>query len=65
MNELDKTNPRNKEILDKRNDCGYFIYQCDSNGEIAIWYCNLLGKEEGKDHEGNCGSYSCPLGYKI
>jgi hypothetical protein len=65
MYDLDRTNPRNKEFLEKRNGCENFIYQCDRNGEIAIWYCNLLGKEEDKNFEGNCGRYPCPLGFKV
>jgi hypothetical protein len=44
-----------------KSRCPHYIYQTDSNGWIAICYCNVLGKDSEKAHEGNCGQYECPL----
>ena len=39
--------------------CGYYCYERDSNGEIAISYC--CHPENQSDYEGNCRQSICPL----
>jgi len=39
--------------------CEHYIYQCDSNGEVAIDHC--CHPENHKDEEGNCTASLCPF----
>ena len=40
--------------------CDHYMYQCDSNGEVAICHCKHPDNPDG-DHEGNCTHTLCPL----
>lgn len=38
--------------------CTYYLYQCDSNGEVAICYCSH--PQNKNEYEGNCAALLCP-----
>lgn len=42
-----------------KNQCDYFSYQCDNNGEIAISHCCHPNNQS--DFEGNCTYALCPI----
>ena len=40
-------------------ECEFYMYQFDSNGEVAICYCNHPDNKN--DYEGNCEHALCPI----
>ena len=39
--------------------CERYAYQCDSNGDVAICYCNH--SDNHNDYEGSCTDTLCPI----
>lgn len=40
-------------------ECDHYLYQLDSNGEVAISHCKH--PDNPSDYEGNCNYTLCPL----